>query len=164
MKVYKAVETSESRDVETSEIEKGLSIPELEAQPSSYEIEERASGRETDGKYERDEDDDIDSEPILGVGEIPDKYITNEARIQLLRSSLKRSTPTKEDLRLDLLHKASKLFIAGEIEGTFQEYVYGALLSICGLLTDTIADILRWPCIMRRKMHSSDSAGGVAGK
>lgn len=65
--------------------------------------------------------DEFASEPTLGVGEIPPKYTSRESRIKLLRSSLKKSTPTREELRMDLLHYFSTSFISGEITGTFQE-------------------------------------------
>eukprot|EP00171_Calliarthron_tuberculosum_P015761 IDg15761t1 len=67
--------------------------------------------------------DEFASEPTLGVGEIPPKYAAQSQRIKLLRSSLKKSTPSREELRMDLLHYYSTSFIAGEISGTFQEHL-----------------------------------------
>ncbi len=56
----------------------------------------------------------------LGIGEIPSNYMTEESRLELLNSCVKRHSVGSNGVRDDLMHSYSKSFVSGEIEGLFE--------------------------------------------
>lgn len=57
----------------------------------------------------------------LKIGEVPPNYVTKYDRAELVMTLVRRFSSGNNDLRMDLISRATQKFIDGEIDGLFEE-------------------------------------------